>query len=69
MSYTYRLHPLAYKDYYEAYIWYENKQKDLGERFLKAVRNKIQKIALNPKASGHKDNISFREAKVEFFHT
>ncbi len=67
MSYRYRLHPLAYKDYEEAYRWYEDKQKNLGERFLKAVRNKIEKIALNPKAYGHKDNKSFREAKVDFF--
>ena len=50
MSYTYHLHPLAYKDYDEAYSYYEDKQKDLGERFLKAVRNKIGKISSNPKA-------------------
>lgn len=67
MSYTYRLHPLAFKDYDEAYAWYEDKQKDLGERFLKAVRNKIEKIAANPKAYGSKSNKSFREAKIEFF--
>lgn len=67
MSYTYRLHPLAYLDYLEAYAWYEDKQSELGERFLKAVRNKIEKIALNPKAYGHRSNKSFREAKVEFF--
>ncbi|MGI8584484.1 MAG: type II toxin-antitoxin system RelE/ParE family toxin [Chitinophagaceae bacterium] len=67
MTYTYHLHPLAYNDYYDAYTWYQNKQEELGERFLKAVRNKIEKIALNPKAYSHKSNKSFREAKVEFF--
>ena len=69
MSYTFRLHPLAYKDYNEAYTYYEDKQKDLGERFLKAVRNKIEQISLNPKAYGHKDNKSFREARLIFSHT
>jgi plasmid stabilization system protein ParE len=67
VSYTYRLHPLAFEDYNEAYEYYEDKQKDLGERFLKAVRNKIEKIALNPKAYGYKNNKYFREAKIEFF--
>ena len=67
MSYTYRLHPDAYKDYSEAYTWYENRQPELGERFLKAVRNKIEKIILTPKAYGHKSNKTFREAKIEFF--
>lgn len=67
MIYTYYLHTLAYKDYYEAYAWYEEKQKGLGDRFLKAVRNKLDKIVLNPKAYGYKDNKSFREAKIEFF--
>jgi hypothetical protein len=44
MSYTYRLHPLTKQDYDEAYEWYEDKQKGLGERFLKAVRKKIEEI-------------------------
>jgi len=36
MSYSYKFHPLTKKDYNEAYEWYEDKQKGLGERFLKA---------------------------------
>ena len=67
MNYTYRLHPKAYKDYAEAYAWYEDRRTKLGERFLKAVRNKIEQIALNPKIYGRKSNKVFREAKVEFF--
>ena len=50
MSYTYRLHPLTKQDYDEAYEWYEDKQKGLGERFLKAVRKKIEEIVLHPEA-------------------
>jgi len=31
MSYTYQLHPLVQKDYYDAYAWYEEQQKGLGD--------------------------------------
>jgi plasmid stabilization system protein ParE len=67
MSYTYRLHPLTKQDYDEAYDWYEGKQKGLGERFLKAVRKKIEEIVLHPESYGSKGNIKFREAEVDIF--
>jgi hypothetical protein len=44
MSYLLQLHPLVQQDYNEAYKWYEDQQKGLGERFLKAVRGKIEQI-------------------------
>ena len=67
MSYTYRLHPLIRQDYDEAYAWYEDKQKGLGERFIKAVRRKIEEIAVHPEVYGSRSNKTFREAKVDFF--
>jgi len=67
MSYTYRLHPLTKQDYDEAYEWYEDKQKGLGERFLKPVRKKIEEIVLHPEAYGSKANKKFREAEVDIF--
>jgi plasmid stabilization system protein ParE len=67
MSYTYRFHPLAKKDYDETYAWYEDKQNGLGERFLKAVRSKIEEIVLYPEVYGSKGNKKFREAAVNFF--
>ena len=48
MNYSYQLHPLVKKDYDEAYEWYEEKQKGLGERFIKEVRKKIDEILVNP---------------------
>jgi hypothetical protein len=39
----------------------------LGERFIKAVRHKIEQITLAPEAYSVKVNKKFREAKVEFF--
>ena len=67
MSYTYQLHPLTKQDYDEAYEWYEDKRNGLGERFLKAVRKKIEEIVLHPEAYGSKGNLKFREAEVEIF--
>ncbi len=67
MSYTYRLHPSATQDYYEAFIWYEEQQKGLGEKFIKAVRQKIEAIAFRPEAYGSRNNRRFREARVDFF--
>jgi plasmid stabilization system protein ParE len=67
MSYIYRLHPLTKQDYDEAYEWYEKKQKGLGERFLKAVRKKIEEIVLQPEVYSSKSNKKFREARVDVF--
>lgn len=67
MDFTYSLHALIAEDYNEAYEWYENKQEGLGERFLKAVRLKIEQIIIQPEAYGSKGNANFREASVDFF--
>ncbi len=67
MSYSYRFHPLAYKDYYEAYEWYEDKSEGLGEKFITAVRNRIEEIGLHPENYGSKGRISYREAIVKGF--
>ena len=61
------LHPLTQQDYDEAYTWYEDKQKGLGERFVKAVRKKIEEIILYPEVYGGRSSKKFREAQVEFF--
>lgn len=67
MNYSYKLHPLVQDDYNEAYEWYEDQQKGLGERFVKAVRSKISEILVNPEVYGSKGNKKFREAQVEYF--
>ena len=65
MIYTYRFHPHTKKDFDEAYIWYEDKQEGLGERFLLAIRAKLQKIALHPEA---KEARLLERRKLRFFH-
>ena len=43
--------PLAKEDLKEAKIWYENKLKELGKRFLAEVDKKINFIKINSLAS------------------
>ncbi len=43
--------PLAKQDVKKAAIWYNAKQKGLGRRFTKAVRDKVLYICQNPKAA------------------
>ncbi len=43
--------PLAKEDLKEAKVWYENKLKGLGKRFLSEVDKKINFIKINPLAS------------------
>jgi hypothetical protein len=61
------LHPLAVEDYKEAYAWYEDRQAGLGERFMKAVRFKIDEIAQHPESYGSRGRKVFREVRVDFF--
>ena len=67
MAYIIRLHPKADEEYIAAYTWYEEQQAGLGERFIKAVRERMESIANNPETFGSKDNIHFREALIEAF--
>lgn len=67
MNYTYLIHPLVEKDFEEGYIWYEEKQKGLGERFINAVDVTIKHILQNPEAYGSRVKKSFREAQVDKF--
>jgi plasmid stabilization system protein ParE len=67
MGFLIRLHPLIANDYEEAYSWYESKLPGLGERFLAAVRLKIESIAAHPQNFSSKGNLKFREAIVDDF--
>jgi len=67
MSYTYQIHPLVERNFEEGYIWYEERQKGLGERFVNAVDTKIKQILQNPEVYGSKGVKSIREAEVDRF--
>jgi len=67
MSYACRFHPLTKQDFDEAYTWYENKQNGLGERFLNAVRQEMEKMILHPEVFGSRINKKFREVQTAVF--
>lgn len=50
-----------------SYTRYESQQEGLGERFIKAVRQKIEAIVLQPELYGSRGNKKFREARVKIF--
>ena len=64
MPRQFHFHPLAKDEYKSAYAWYEDQQPGLGERFGKAIRQKLQQIAGHPEAFGSRSNMKFREASV-----
>ncbi|CAN5207787.1 hypothetical protein BH20BAC1_BH20BAC1_06300 [soil metagenome] len=67
MAYSVRLHEQAYEEYIEAYEWYEQRQKGLGDRFMYSVEKKLLQITEHPEYYSKKQNINFREAKVANF--
>ena len=67
MPYSHRLHPLAKQDIIEAYEWYEDKKKGLGDRFADSVSKLIMNITKTPEIFGSKDKIYFREATLKDF--
>jgi plasmid stabilization system protein ParE len=67
MNYSFRFHPDTRQDFSEAFSWYEDKQKGLGERFIKAVEQKLAEIGNNPYSFGSRVNKTFREAMVDMF--
>ena len=46
--YKYVFYQRALNDYGEAIIWYEERSKEVTERFIKAVKNRIDTLCSNP---------------------
>jgi len=67
MKFSIVIHPGVFKDYEEAYTWYENQAEGLGEKFIAAVRKKLEVIAEKPSAFSSKSKVKYREAKVAGF--
>ncbi len=51
MSYKVKLHPLANLELIDSFQYYEEQQKGLGYRFLKAYQDKTKFLATNPEAT------------------
>jgi len=41
MAYPFRLHEQAHEEYIEAYVWYEQRQKGLGDGFMNSVEKRL----------------------------
>ncbi len=66
MSYQLIFHPLAEREYFDAYQWYENKQEGLGDRFEKMVEIRLQEIVKYPENYGI-SKARYRETSIKDF--
>ena len=48
MTYRLIIKPYAERDLEEAYVWYNEKQEGLGNRFLEQVERSLQFVEINP---------------------
>jgi len=66
MTYEFLLVPKAEIEFLEAWIWYEDKQTGLGDRFAKEVHRKINFVVRNPLHYPLKGK--YRETGIDVFH-
>lgn len=66
MNYIIALHPRARKELFEAWVWYEERQQDLGDRFETEVYNRLEQIQKDPERYPNRKE-SFRETKTKTF--
>lgn len=66
MGFAIQLSAKAYKEYYKAYEWYEERLPGLGDRFEDALERQIDLIANNPLIYANK-KVGTRESNVEDF--
>ncbi len=67
MKYKLEFHPGIAHDYDEAYEWYEEKKRGLGEQFLESVRKELEKISEQPHIFSERSKKGFREARMKTF--
>ena len=66
MAYKIELSEEAVREYTEAYIWYEEHQQGLGERFTENVEDSLQTIAIHPEYYSIR-KYNYREARIKTF--
>lgn len=66
MAFRVLFHPLADKEFSTAYHWYEERLEGLGDRFAKAMEERLIQIVSTPLLYSRKKD-SYREAKVDTF--
>lgn len=66
MNYQVIFHPIADKEYRDAYLWYEERLEGLGDRFTEAIENQLNQIIAKPLLHAKKRGI-YREVKADTF--
>ncbi|BAU55456.1 type II toxin-antitoxin system RelE/ParE family toxin [Mucilaginibacter gotjawali] len=66
MSFVIKFYRKAYREYFEAYKWYEERQPGLGDRFENSVKKLIDAIDKHPLIFANKA-YDTREGKTEDF--
>jgi plasmid stabilization system protein ParE len=66
MAFTITISNRAYREYYKAYEWYEEKLLGLGVRFEDALERQIDQIAQSPLVYSNR-KFDTRESKIEDF--
>ena len=66
MAFRLIFHPIADKEFSEAYQWYEERLEGLGSRFIESIGDQLNQITNDP-LSHPKKKGSFREAKADSF--
>ncbi len=66
MSYRAVFHPAAEEEYDEAYQWYEEQLRGLGDRFEETLEIRLNQICSKPLLYPKKRGV-FREAKIDTF--
>jgi hypothetical protein len=66
MNFTIKFYRKAYKEYFEAYAWYEEQQAGLGDRFENSVMHLVNSIDKNSLIFQNR-KYDTREGKVHDF--
>ncbi len=66
VNYQIFFHPIAEIEYQEAYLWFEEQQLGLGDRFESAVDGRLNQILTKPFRYPKKRGV-FRETKIATF--
>jgi plasmid stabilization system protein ParE len=63
----YTIHPAVQQEYDQAFVWHENKQTGLGDKFSKEIFSAINAILSNPEAWTIIDNHGHRKYVIDSF--
>ncbi len=66
MAFQVLFHPLADKEFSEAYRWYEERLAGLGDRIAAAIEERLSQIVVKPLLYRKKKG-SYREVKADTF--